>query len=277
MKMFVKTCRHYLPFLICLLVLDGFFSLLLWISDAESLWRLTGLILLASLIFFAAIIFVMYLRETQKQALFQEFLTEPDEINTEKLLRVVSASEREQLQILGTILEENQERMQQMEDSLRDYEEYVEGWAHEAKTPLSLLTMLLDNRGDELSLSLQMKLDYVRSQLQEDVTQILYYARLGSSTKDYRFEAVDLEDADIFTISDHGTGVKSYDLPYIFQKGFTGDATDSRKKATGMGLYLTKRMADDLNLKLEAESQWGEGMQMRILFPKVSLDADERK
>lgn len=277
MKMFVKTCRHYLPFLICLLVLDGFFSLLLWISDAESLWRLTGLILLASLIFFAAIIFVMYLRETQKQALFQEFLTEPDEINTEKLLRVVSASEREQLQILGTILEENQERMQQMEDSLRDYEEYVEGWAHEAKTPLSLLTMLLDNRGDEFSLSLQMKLDYVRSQLQEDVTQILYYARLGSSTKDYRFEAVDLEDADIFTISDHGTGVKSYDLPYIFQKGFTGDATDSRKKATGMGLYLTKRMADDLNLKLEAESQWGEGMQMRILFPKVSLDADERK
>ncbi len=77
------------------------------------------------------------------------------------------------------------------------------------------------------------------------------------------------EDADIFTIADHGTGVKSYDLPYIFQKGFTGDATDSRKKATGMGLYLTKRMADDLNLKLKAESQWGEGLQMRILFPKI--------
>ena len=227
-------------------------------------------------------------------------------------------------------------------DALRDYEEYVEGWAHEAKTPLSLLTMLLDNRGDELAPSLQMKLDYVRSQFQEDVTQILYYARLGSSTKDYRFELVDLEDAlnevledyaplleekqfliekknlvgetvytdrrgfqfmigqivsnsikysteepqlsmslqhmeneDIFTIADHGTGVKSYDLPYIFQNGFTGDATDSRKKATGMGLYLTKKMADDLKLKLEAESQWGEGMTMRILFPKVDLSVTE--
>lgn len=343
MKMFVKTCRRCLPLLICLLILDSFFFLLLWISDAEALWRLTGLILLASIVFFAGILFVMHRKETQKQVLFQEFLTEPDEVNTEKLLRVVSALEREQLQILRNILEENQERMQQMEGALRDYEEYVEGWAHEAKTPLSLLTMLLDNRGEELSPLLQMKLDYVRSQLQEDVTQILYYARLGSSTKDYRFEAVDLEDAldevledyaplleekqfliekknltgetvytdrrglqfmigqiisnsikysteesqltlslqhteeaDIFTIADHGTGVKSYDLPYIFQKGFTGDATDSRKKATGMGLYLTKRMADELNLKLEAESQWGEGMTMRILFPKVSSDVDKK-
>ncbi len=336
--------------------MDGFFSLLLWISDAEALWRLTGLIILTSLVFFCVIIFVTCMKEDEKQKVFQEFLAEPDEINSEKLMRVVSGQEWEQLQILRTILEENQERIQQMEDALRDYEEYVEGWAHEAKTPLSLLTMLLDNRGDELSPSLQMKLDYVRSQFQEDVTQILYYARLGSSTKDYRFELVDLEDAlnevledyaplleekqfliekknlagetvytdrrgfqfmigqivsnsikysteepqltmslqhtenaDIFTITDSGTGVKSYDLPYIFQKGFTGDATDSRKKATGMGLYLTKKMADDLNLKLEAESQWGEGMMMRIFFPKVglgatedfypktSLDADKRK
>lgn len=81
-----------------------------------------------------------------------------------------------------------------MADALRDYEEYVEGWAHEAKTPLSLLTMLLDNRNDEISPSLQAKLDYVRSQLQEDVTQMLYYARLKSSTKDYRFEDVNLND-----------------------------------------------------------------------------------
>ena len=81
-----------------------------------------------------------------------------------------------------------------MADALQDYEEYVEGWAHEAKTPLSLLTMLLDNRIDEISPSLQAKLDYVRSQLQENVTQMLYYARLKSSTKDYRFEDVNLND-----------------------------------------------------------------------------------
>lgn len=222
-----------------------------------------------------------------------------------------------------------------MSDDLQDYEEYVEGWAHETKTPLSLLTMLLDNRQDELSPELYGKLNYVRSQLQEDVTQMLYYARLKSSTKDYRFQHFclcdlvedvledylplleekafgiqnSLLDEQVFTdsrglrfilgqiisnsikyagadpelciyvqclqtetvlhIQDNGTGVKPCDLPYIFQKGFTGDSTDSQKKATGMGLYLAKKMVDDLNLKLDAHSKWGEGFEIILTFPVV--------
>ncbi len=35
-----------------------------------------------------------------------------------------------------------------------------------------------------------------------------------------------------------------------------------------MGLYLTRKMADDLNLRLEAASQWGKGVQITIIFPK---------
>ena len=164
---------------------------------------------------------------------------------------------------------------------------------------------------------------------------MLYYARLKSSTKDYRFEDVNLNDclgevledyaplleekqfvilnklqsetvytdrrglqfmlgqivsnaikyssdspmltismihsetADVLSVEDNGIGVKKYDLPYIFQKGFTGDSTDSRKKATGIGLYLVKKMADDLNLRLEATSQWGKGFKIVIFFPKL--------
>lgn len=337
MKQFWKTLKRYAPWLLLLLTVDAFYALLLWLSNAKAFEGLIGIIVLASLVLFSAIGLAFYLKEQHNRALFQAFLLEPDVVNTEKLLGAVSQQEREQLHLLVSILEKKQCRSQEMEESLRDYEEYVEGWAHEAKTPLSLLTMILDNRTDELSPSLQVKLDYVRSQLQEDITQMLYYARLGSSTKDYRFESVELgevleevlEDyaplleekqflienllqgetvyadrrglqfmlgqiisnaikysgddpkltvalkrtaqADILTIADNGTGVKRYDLPYIFQKGFTGDSTDSRKKATGMGLYLTKKMADDLNLKLEAESQWGEGLTISIVFPKVNV------
>lgn len=337
MKQFWKTLKRYAPWLLLLLTVDAFYALLLWLSNAKAFEGLIGIIVLASLVLFSAIGLAFYLKEQHNRALFQAFLLEPDVVNTEKLLGAVSQQEREQLHLLVSILEKKQCRSQEMEEALRDYEEYVEGWAHEAKTPLSLLTMILDNRTDELSPSLQVKLDYVRSQLQEDITQMLYYARLGSSTKDYRFESVELgevleevlEDyaplleekqflienrlqgetvyadrrglqfmlgqiisnaikysgddpkltvalkrtaqADILTIADNGTGVKRYDLPYIFQKGFTGDSTDSRKKATGMGLYLTKKMADDLNLKLEAESQWGEGLTISIVFPKVNV------
>ena len=83
------------------------------------------------------------------------------------------------------------------------------------------------------------------------------------------------ETADILSVEDNGIGVKKYDLPYIFQKGFTGDSTDSRKKATGMGLYLVKKMADDLNLHLEAASQWGKGFKIVIFFPKLRSNGEK--
>lgn len=337
MKQFQITLKRYAPWLFLLLIIDAFSALLLWLTDAQAFHILIEIIVLASLVLFSATALVLHYKEQRKRAFFQTFLTEPDEVNTERLLCAVSQQERVQITLLASILEENQRRIRETEESLGDYEEYVEGWVHEAKTPLSLLTMILDNRADDLPASLKVKLDYVRSQLQEDITQMLYYARLGSSTKDYRFEAVELgntveevlEDyaplleekqfrvenhlqgetvytdrrglqfmlgqiisnaikyskdrpkltvslertakVDVLTITDNGTGVKSYNLPYIFQKGFTGDSTDSRKKATGMGLYLSKKMADDLNLKLEAESRWGEGLTVSIIFPKVDL------
>ena len=76
----------------------------------------------------------------------------------------------------------------------------------------------------------------------------------------------------ILSVTDNGVGVKAHDLPYIFQKGFTGDSAAHRKKATGMGLYLTQRMADDLKLKLEAESEYGRYFRMAIRFPALTLE-----
>jgi len=64
-------------------------------------------------------------------------------------------------------------------------------------------------------------------------------------------------------------GVRSCDLPYIFEKGFTGDSGDGRKQATGMGLYLAKEMAKQLNIRLDANSEWGQGFEIQVSFPVV--------
>ncbi|MBS6878472.1 MAG: sensor histidine kinase [Ruminococcus sp.] len=319
MKQFWRIIERYYPWLLLLLGVDCFCSIILWISDIQAFQTLIGLVVLTSILLFSAILFVLNKRETTRRELFRDFLSDP------------------------TICQEHKTESNSMADALQDYEEYVEGWAHEAKTPLSLLTMLLDNRSDEISPPLQAKLDYVRSQLQEDVTQMLYYARLKSSTKDYQFEDINLNDclgevledyaplleekqfvilnklqsetvytdrrglqfmlgqivsnaikyssdspmltismihsetADVLSVEDNGIGVKKYDLPYIFQKGFTGDFTDSRKKATGIGLYLVKKMADDLNLRLEAASQWGKGFKIVIFFPKLRFNGKSYK
>ena len=52
----------------------------------------------------------------------------------------------------------------------------------------------------------------------------------------------------ILYIEDNGCGVKACDLPYIFDKGFTGSDINVSKKPTGMGLYLAREMATDLGL-----------------------------
>lgn len=334
MKRLWHMTSRYRPWLVLLLGVDAFCALLLWLSDVKMFQMLIWLLVISSLLMAAGIMLVMTRRETARRERFIDFLSDPTESNEERLLSLIKGDEKDQLRLLGNYLREQKAERSRMADALQDYEEYVESWAHEAKTPLSLLTMLLDNHSDELPPTLQARLDYVRTCLQEDVTQMLYYARLKSSTKDHRLEQFELKDCidevledysplfkekqfiiinhlqgetvytdrrglqfmlgqivsnaikysgakpeltirmtpssseDILFIEDNGIGVKSYDLPYIFQKGFTGDSTDSRKKATGMGLYLTKKMADELSLRLEASSLWGRGFTIAIHFVK---------
>ena len=94
------------------------------------------------------------------------------------------------------------------------------------------------------------------------------YAKSGRCPK-LVIEMKEAEQSYVLSFKDNGIGVRSCDLPYIFERGFTGDSGDGRKKATGMGLYLAKGVADDLNISLRAKSEWGRGFEMEIGFPVV--------
>lgn len=75
--------------------------------------------------------------------------------------------------------------------------------------------------------------------------------------------------ATVLSIRDNGPGVRACDLPYVFEKGFTGDSGHEKNKATGMGLYLAREVAKDLGLTLTAASGWGAGFEVRVTFPVV--------
>lgn len=77
------------------------------------------------------------------------------------------------------------------------------------------------------------------------------------------------KDCSTLMIKDNGVGIKACDLPFIFEKGFTGDSGENRKKATGMGLYLVKKIGEDLKLELDVESEWMQGFMIIIKFLKV--------
>lgn len=70
-------------------------------------------------------------------------------------------------------------------------------------------------------------------------------------------------------IWNNGEGVPTEDLPFIFDKGFTGNHPN-RQKATGMGLYLVKKFSEKLcvDVQLAGIVSLGEGFGIRLIFTK---------
>lgn len=72
------------------------------------------------------------------------------------------------------------------------------------------------------------------------------------------------------TVEDNGKGIPAEDLPRIFEKGFTGRNGRSQKKATGMGLYLCRKLCGKLGISLSAQAEYGKGTRMLLSFPVSS-------
>lgn len=68
-------------------------------------------------------------------------------------------------------------------------------------------------------------------------------------------------------IWDNGIGIPAHELPRVFDRGFTGSNGRSRGGATGMGLYLCKKLASFLDLELYIVSQEGKGTTVTLTFP----------
>lgn len=71
---------------------------------------------------------------------------------------------------------------------------------------------------------------------------------------------------DTLIVEDSGIGIAPEDLPRIFEKGFTGYNGRDYKKSTGIGLYLCRRIAENLGCSITAESKVGEGTRIRLRF-----------
>lgn len=68
-------------------------------------------------------------------------------------------------------------------------------------------------------------------------------------------------------VEDTGIGIRKEDLPRIFEKGYTGYNGRMDTRASGIGLYLVKRAADALGIRLEVTSELGKGTRVSLRFP----------
>ncbi len=86
--------------------------------------------------------------------------------------------------------------------------------------------------------------------------------------------SVYLESPKTLCIRDTGIGIATEDLPRVFENGYTGYNGRSDKKASGIGLYLCRRICDKLGHTISAESKAGEGTVIRIGLDRKKLEIE---
>ncbi len=93
--------------------------------------------------------------------------------------------------------------------------------------------------------------------IEQLLSNALKYTNTGSITIEQEYPM-------ILCIRDTGIGIAPEDLPRVFEKSYTGYNGRTDKKASGIGLYLCKRICDNLGHHITIESSLESGTVARI-------------
>lgn len=72
----------------------------------------------------------------------------------------------------------------------------------------------------------------------------------------------------VLYIEDDGIGIKEEDLSRVFEKSFTGWNGRIKQHSTGMGLYISQKLAKKLGHYITISSEYEKGTVVSIHFPK---------
>lgn len=103
--------------------------------------------------------------------------------------------------------------------------------------------------------------------IEQILSNALKYTPSGTVT-------ITVEEPKTLCIKDTGMGIAPEDLPRIFEKGYTGYNGRSDKKASGIGLYLCKRICNNLGHRITAESALDKGTTMRIDMEQIKIEIE---
>ena len=121
---------------------------------------------------------------------------------------------------------------------------------------------------NHISLEYQSNLTYVVSDsqwltilIEQILSNALKYTENGKIAIQY------LEDKHALEIRDTGIGIRSEDIPKIFDRGYSGINGRMNEKSSGLGLYLARKISERLNIQIEVESKLSKGSVFRLVFP----------
>ncbi|WP_062005449.1 sensor histidine kinase [Streptococcus cristatus] len=76
---------------------------------------------------------------------------------------------------------------------------------------------------------------------------------------------------DTLYIKDSGLGIQDADLLRVFERGFSGYNGRLTQQSSGLGLYLSKKIADELGHQISIASQVGQGTTVIISFSEKKM------
>lgn len=236
--------------------------------------------------------------------------------------------------VIRTLYADKAQLESRMNDRIADLMEYYTLWAHQVKTPIAAMRLILQSEGNHLPQ--QQELTEELQRIEQYAEMVLCYLRLDAGSTDYVIRESDLdaiirqavrgyasqfirkkirldyepptcrvltdekwllfvigqvlsnalkytksgtisirlEHPRTLCIRDTGIGITPEDLPRIFEKGFTGYNGRADKKASGIGLYLCRRICENLGHRITAESKIGVGTAIRIDLASAELETE---
>jgi len=75
------------------------------------------------------------------------------------------------------------------------------------------------------------------------------------------------------TVKDDGPGIPEEALPFVFERFFRADSSDSQQSTgTGLGLAIVKAIVEAHNSEVRVSSKKGQGAEFAIILPPIPRD-----
>ncbi|MBD8034459.1 MULTISPECIES: sensor histidine kinase [Solibacillus] len=194
------------------------------------------------------------------------------------------------------IIENNQNNItRNIKEEIKKVEEYIEQVLYysrsnnvskdyiikEVSLPDLVRRVIKRNSRDFISKGIALDIEAVDGMVYSDAKWLEFIVNqlIGNATKyiagrdgKVTISTIRNENNIILTIEDNGIGIIDKDLNRVFEKGFTGENGRKFGQSTGIGLYLCKKLSEQLGLGLTLTSKTGEGTKVRIIFPLGSVN-----
>ncbi len=103
--------------------------------------------------------------------------------------------------------------------------------------------------------------------LEQILSNALKYTKTGTVS-------ITLNGKSTLVVRDTGIGIAPEDLPRVFEKGYTGYHGREDKKASGIGLYLCRRICENLGHSILIESEPGVGTAIFLNLEQKKLTVE---